>query len=239
MLRAPRIRLSTSKTAATNCAFQSSRPRIELFWDGGCPVCVKEIGLLKSLDTDRRMVKWTDIQDPNFVMKPWRRCDDAKMEHSNAHADSDDKSSASCGTSDLPDRATLMARIHARDLQTGALFKGCEAFRVVTTALGSTRFDEEARKQTLAPEGCDEQQQAHSTPKKEAETLGELPNPRLLARIWYGFWFATGLPGTRQIADAAYNFWAEHRLKSRTTDNPCGSLTGSCSVGSASSSPKK
>jgi predicted DCC family thiol-disulfide oxidoreductase YuxK len=39
---------------------------IEVFFDGGCPLCVREMGLLRKWDR-RSRIKFTDIHDPLFV----------------------------------------------------------------------------------------------------------------------------------------------------------------------------
>ena len=57
---------------------------VEVFFDGDCPLCIREIGLLRRLDRHER-IRFTDIADPSF---------DA-AEHGLDHA-------------------MLMARIHAR-----------------------------------------------------------------------------------------------------------------------------
>ena len=39
---------------------------IEVFFDGGCPLCVREISLLRTWDR-RGRIKFTDIDDPAFA----------------------------------------------------------------------------------------------------------------------------------------------------------------------------
>ena len=41
------------------------KPEVTLFWDGGCPLCRKEIAFYKWLDASRQRVDWVDINaDP-------------------------------------------------------------------------------------------------------------------------------------------------------------------------------
>lgn len=42
-----------------------SNPAFEVFYDGGCPLCKREIGLIRRLDRRRRL-RFTDIDDPSF-----------------------------------------------------------------------------------------------------------------------------------------------------------------------------
>jgi predicted DCC family thiol-disulfide oxidoreductase YuxK len=39
---------------------------IEVFYDGGCPLCAREVNLLRRWDKQQR-VKFTDIDDPSFA----------------------------------------------------------------------------------------------------------------------------------------------------------------------------
>jgi len=43
----------------------SAGHEVEVFFDGGCPLCAREIGMLRRLDRDGRIV-FTDISDPGF-----------------------------------------------------------------------------------------------------------------------------------------------------------------------------
>ncbi len=43
----------------------TSQPIFEVFYDGDCPLCKREIGMLRRLDR-RRWVRFTDIADPAF-----------------------------------------------------------------------------------------------------------------------------------------------------------------------------
>lgn len=38
----------------------------QVFFDGGCPLCSREINFLQKLDTEKKII-FTDISDPNFV----------------------------------------------------------------------------------------------------------------------------------------------------------------------------
>ena len=79
---------------------------VEVFFDGDCPLCVKEIGFLKWADKRRNRILFTDIADPSF--EP-----------------------GSVGLT----METLMDRIHGR-LRTGELIEGVEVFRQLYTAIG-------------------------------------------------------------------------------------------------------
>ncbi len=78
----------------------------EVFYDGACPLCMREIRLLRGLDR-RGRIRFSDIAAPGF---------DAQ---------------ARAGV----DYATLMARIHGR-LEDGTLVTGVEVFRRLYGAVG-------------------------------------------------------------------------------------------------------
>lgn len=79
---------------------------IEVFFDGDCPLCAKEIGMLRWLDRGRGKIRCTDIAAPGF-------------------------DSAALGlTFD-----ELMDRIHGR-LADGQLIEGVEVFRRLYSAVG-------------------------------------------------------------------------------------------------------
>ncbi len=46
---------------------------IELFYDGACPICSREVAFLKRKDVEKRL-SFTDIADPDFV-PAGRPCD--------------------------------------------------------------------------------------------------------------------------------------------------------------------
>jgi predicted DCC family thiol-disulfide oxidoreductase YuxK len=79
---------------------------VEVYFDGECPLCIREIGVLRLLDRKRRRIRFTDIAEPDF---------DAA-----AHGVSYDD---------------LMARIHGR-LPDGRLIEGVEVFRRLYDAVG-------------------------------------------------------------------------------------------------------
>lgn len=79
---------------------------LEVFYDGACPLCVREIELLRRLDR-RGRIRFTDLAAPGF---------DAV---------------AATGR----DYATLMARIHGR-LADGRWIEGVEVFRQLYGAVG-------------------------------------------------------------------------------------------------------
>lgn len=43
---------------------------VEVFFDGGCPLCVREIGMLKRWDRQHR-IRFTDIDAPGFVAESY------------------------------------------------------------------------------------------------------------------------------------------------------------------------
>ena len=79
---------------------------VEVFFDGGCPLCRREITLLKGLDRGRGRIRFTDIDAADF-------------------------DPSSIGKS----RGELMARIYGR-LPDGALITGVEVFRQLYAAVG-------------------------------------------------------------------------------------------------------
>ena len=79
---------------------------VEVFFDGDCPLCVREIDMLRRLDSARGRVMFTDIAAPDF-------------------------DAAGLGL----DFATLMARIHGR-LPDGTWIEGVEVFRRLYAAVG-------------------------------------------------------------------------------------------------------
>jgi predicted DCC family thiol-disulfide oxidoreductase YuxK len=84
----------------------ATRWEVEVFFDGDCPLCVREINMLRRLDRGRGRVRFTDIAaadfDPSGVGLTFR---------------------------------TLMERIHGR-LPDGTLIEGVEVFRRLYTAVG-------------------------------------------------------------------------------------------------------
>lgn len=82
---------------------------IEVFFDGDCPLCVREIELLRRLDKQAQRIRFTDIQAADF-------------------------SPESVGLT-FP---ALMRRIHGR-LATGELVEGTEVFRRLYAAVGFRR----------------------------------------------------------------------------------------------------
>ncbi|MBX7197634.1 MAG: DUF393 domain-containing protein [Sandaracinaceae bacterium] len=84
-----------------------SAPIFEVFFDGDCPLCVREIRMIRALDRRGRL-RFTDIADPSFDP----------------------------GREGLPDWATLMDRIHGRRLPSGEVVEGVEVFRALYGAVG-------------------------------------------------------------------------------------------------------
>lgn len=79
---------------------------VEVFFDGGCPLCVREIALLKRLDRGRGRIRFTDIDAPGFDPGTLGRT-----------------------------RAEVMARIYGR-LPDGSFITGVEVFRRLYAAVG-------------------------------------------------------------------------------------------------------
>ena len=79
----------------------------EVFYDGECPLCMKEIRLLRWLDRNRGNILFTDIAAPDF-----------------------DPQAYAGSTMD-----TLMAEIHGR-LPDGTMVTGVEVFRQLYGAVG-------------------------------------------------------------------------------------------------------
>ena len=82
---------------------------VEVFFDGDCPLCVREIELLRKLDKPARRIRFTDIQAEDF-------------------------SPETVGLG-FPE---LMRRIHGR-LPSGELIEGTEVFRRLYAAVGFRR----------------------------------------------------------------------------------------------------
>lgn len=83
---------------------------VEVFFDGECPLCVREISLLRRLDESTQRIRFTDIQAPGF-------------------------DAAAVGIS----YADLMRRIHGR-LPDGRIIDGVEVFRRLYDAVGFRRL---------------------------------------------------------------------------------------------------
>jgi len=79
---------------------------VEVFFDGACPLCRREINLLKRLDGGRSRIRFTDIDAPGFDATPIGKT-----------------------------QAELMARIYGR-LPDGSLITGVEVFRRLYAAVG-------------------------------------------------------------------------------------------------------
>lgn len=79
----------------------------EVFFDGDCPLCMKEIRMLQWMDRKNQRIRFTDITDPLFV---------AMYETGLPHDE-------------------LMAEIYGR-LPSGELVSGMEVFRQLYGAVG-------------------------------------------------------------------------------------------------------
>lgn len=99
-LSPPNVRYVTTGT---------SEFEVEVFFDGDCPLCMREIELLRKLDKKSQRIRFTDIQAPGF--------------------------SAEAVGLTFQD---LMRRIHGR-LPDGQLIEGTEVFRRLYAAVGFRR----------------------------------------------------------------------------------------------------
>ncbi|CAN5531408.1 DUF393 domain-containing protein [soil metagenome] len=85
--------------------------RVEVFFDGECPLCRREIDMLRRIDRESR-IRFTDIAAPGFDPKAFG----LELDH-----------------------AALMARIHGRRAN-GELIEGVEVFRELYAAVGFRRL---------------------------------------------------------------------------------------------------
>ena len=98
----------TSLRSSQSCepVAQHSEFDVEVFFDGACPLCTREIRLLQRLDRTSARIRFTDIAhpgfDPSVVGLEWE---------------------------------TLMRRIHGR-LPDGEIIDGVEVFRRLYSAVG-------------------------------------------------------------------------------------------------------
>ena len=62
--------LSEASVPATNDASQSTDTaptwKVNLLYDGECPLCLREVNFLRKKDAGRGLVKFTDIADLNY-----------------------------------------------------------------------------------------------------------------------------------------------------------------------------
>lgn len=80
--------------------------RFEVFFDGACPLCRREVAALRRLEGGRGRIRFTDIEAPDFDPEAIGRT-----------------------------REELMARIHGR-LPDGSLVTGVEVFRRLYAEVG-------------------------------------------------------------------------------------------------------
>lgn len=92
--------------AAPSAAPPPERWMVEVFFDGDCPLCRREIQLLQRLDRGRGRIRFTDLAAPDF--EP-----------------------AALGLT----HEELMAEIHGR-LPDGTIIRGVEVFRRLYAAVG-------------------------------------------------------------------------------------------------------
>lgn len=92
---------------STNKQEKKTAWKIELLYDGECPLCVREVNFLTKKDRGRGIIKFVDIADVNYN----------PLDHANI------------------DFATAMGRIHAI-LPDGTVIKNVAVFRQVYEELG-------------------------------------------------------------------------------------------------------
>jgi predicted DCC family thiol-disulfide oxidoreductase YuxK len=97
----------TSTQSAVALQTRSISWKIELLYDGACPLCIREVNFLKTKDAGRGLVSFVDIADDNY--------------HPAEHAGIDFE--------------TAMGRIHAV-LPDGTVVKNVEVFRRTYEILG-------------------------------------------------------------------------------------------------------
>ena len=56
--------------AASKRLLSATPPEVTLFWDGGCPLCRKEIAYYKWLDAEQRRVDWVNIDAQPEALAP-------------------------------------------------------------------------------------------------------------------------------------------------------------------------
>lgn len=104
-------RSGTAKKAGDRGPKATPAPwEVEVFFDGDCPLCAREIRMLMRLDEPARRIRFTDISAPDF----------------------------DAGNVGLSVEA-LMDRIHGR-LPNGELVEGVEVFRRLYEAVGFRRL---------------------------------------------------------------------------------------------------
>ena len=104
-------RLGTAKKSGDRGPKATPAPwEVEVFFDGDCPLCAREIRMLMRLDEPARRIRFTDISAPDF----------------------------DAGNVGLSVEA-LMDRIHGR-LPNGELVEGVEVFRRLYEAVGFRRL---------------------------------------------------------------------------------------------------
>lgn len=98
--------MSSSETAGQRPPVNTSAWEIRVLYDGGCPLCMREIRALRRLDRGRGRISFEDIAGEGFDPAPYGL-----------------------------GYETLMSRIHGV-LPDGTLIEGVEVFRRLYTAVG-------------------------------------------------------------------------------------------------------
>lgn len=97
---------SSSKTAVIDSRSQESW-KIELLYDGQCPLCLREVRFLEAQDRGRGLIRFVDVMDPSY----------APTDHGGVTFEA------------------AMGRIHAVKCD-GTVLQGVEVFRQVYAVLG-------------------------------------------------------------------------------------------------------
>ncbi|MEM9088649.1 MAG: DUF393 domain-containing protein [Cyanobacteria bacterium P01_F01_bin.53] len=97
----------TSQTSSSQSEQESPTWKVNLLYDGDCPLCLREVNLLQKKDAGRGIIKFTDIADLNY----------------------------SAEENGGVDFETAMGRIHAV-MADGTVVKNVEVFQRVYDAIG-------------------------------------------------------------------------------------------------------
>lgn len=101
---------------------QTPKPRLEVFYDGKCSLCRKEIEMLKGWDDQRSRVVFTDL---------------------NMIPGSDDDVNKLVGGGFSGGRRGLQEFMTGRELSSGDVYRGMDLFRRMYTAIGSVEVVED------------------------------------------------------------------------------------------------
>lgn len=65
---------SSTASSSTTTRLESASEHVEVFFDGDCPLCVREIGMIRWMDR-RKRIRFTDIAAADFLVSeyPWSK----------------------------------------------------------------------------------------------------------------------------------------------------------------------